>query len=308
MTEEIHGRLTAFISSALAQREGRTCTKIQLVYGKSGVPGEEQYAISRGDYADPEQSPFESLALVEDTVSRIIEIAERHADTTTLMGNHRYEVRAHQTLGGKTRCPFVIHVASEDGVGDGSIAPDATGVLRMTMQHTELLIKQNSIMVGTSITTLRDQVRDLTEENARLRKERSDFFIELENSRSQQSEREIAMLSQGASDERKKLALEKVLQFMPIVASKLLASGESGKAASVEAAANPLTLIINELAASLDETQIMKILPTLNTPQQAMFLQAFDIARRSADAAKAKAAEQNKTNGTPAATAAGAAP
>lgn len=313
-TEDNHRRITAFLSSAFAMRENRQCTRVQLTFGRAGAPGDELGNWERKDYPDPDLSPFDNLALCEELVTKIVEASERYAETTGMEGNHRFEVRAHQALGGRTKCAFQVFVDNGDGTTEGR-SPDATGVLAMTIAHTEFFVKQNAAIVGTSIGALKEMVRDLTAENTQLRKERADFFLELEDARSQQSERDLLGIAQTASDERKKLTIEKLLQFAPIIASKLLASGEAGAAANVSGAAAPLTLIINELADSMSQEQIMKILPALNAPQQAMFIETFKMARAAADAAAAVAAQaqaqagaHSTSNGTASAGAAGARP
>lgn len=313
MSEEVHRKVTAFLSAAFAMREGRQCTKIQLMFGPAGAPGDELRCWVKKDYPEPEQSPFENLGMTEETVSDMIRIAEEYADTSGRPGNHRFEIRAHQALGGKTKCPFQIHVQPDDGgVMDGSFTQDANGVLGMTMRNTEFFVKQNMAMFGSSMQTMQHMIRELSEENARLRKERSDFFIELEQARSEEAERALMFATQTASDERKKEALDKLLQFAPIVASKLLAGGETGGAGGATGgpatSVSPIVLLINELAGSMNPEQLAKIMPALGPAQQAMFIETFQMARNAADAAAQAAAQAaNKTsNGTTTAGAAGA--
>jgi hypothetical protein len=273
MSEDLHGRVLGFLRAEFARQEGRQCVRLELSSAQPGLRGDVLRTWDR--HEDPEL--FVQLGRIEELATVILRIAEDHADSFG-SGQHRFELRTEQHHGGRQKLSFRILAGAGDGdsAGTGEDAPTATGMVAQQMRHNELHMRMSAQMYSTTLGTMQRQIAELNEENARLRRERSEHYVELEEARSRRDERELAGMRQMASENRKDLAFGKLLQLAPVVAGRLLNKGSTPN----EGAA-PLTILIGELAASLSPEQIAHIGSALSQNQQILFVEAMREAMRA---------------------------
>ena len=114
-TEDLHGKILAFLVGEFARKEGRQCTGVDLLYAPGeGYRDEPIRKWVRTD--EPELFEFQGA---EGLVSTILEIAEGEVDAKP-SGRHRFVVRTHQHLGGRATMSFAL---SPTYVGGGDV-PD----------------------------------------------------------------------------------------------------------------------------------------------------------------------------------------
>lgn len=270
MSEQIHGTVLSFLLGEFARKEGRQCVGVELVSSQQGGTG---VPIRRWDRKD-EPALFESQGLVEQLTSLILREAQDYADSFGT-GQHRFVVVTEQHLGARPRKPFRLVAASDGEEPEGNDAPNSQGMVAQQMRHNEIHMRMNASMYQTTLGVMQRQILDLAEENARLRRERSDHLSQLEASRSQQDERDMAMTIQLSADKRKDMAVEKLLQFAPVLASRVLGGD------TVPGAQSPLSMLINGLADSLTPEQVQRLAAGLNVQQQVMLAEAIKTARAS---------------------------
>ena len=286
MSEELHAKVLSFLLKEFARLEGRQCTRVDLTSSAPGSRGSSIGVWDRAEYPDPATSPFQGQGNIEALTTDVLRKAEEYADSFG-SGQHRFVIVTHQVLGGTGRCAFRVAVASEDDpdVG-GNDAPTVTGQLAQQMRHTELHMKMNAQTQMGTLGILREMLADLSAENARLRRERSDHLTELEASRSRETEREMAALEAVGADRRKDMLVGKLAQLAPVVAARFLeAKGGSSSAPT------GLSILITELAESLSQEQAMGILNVLSVEQKILFMEAFRAAKAAKDKAEAAAGQ-----------------
>jgi len=103
VSEELHAKIRGFLAEQLSRLEGRQCVKFDLLYSQPGFRAEDLRSWERAD--NPEL--FDSLGMIEQVASTIIEIAEAHADSLD-QGSHRYTVNTRQYFGGRASLSFTI--------------------------------------------------------------------------------------------------------------------------------------------------------------------------------------------------------
>jgi hypothetical protein len=275
MSEDIHRKIVAFLAAQFGRTEGRQCVRLDLVAANAGSLGTQLGTWDRAE--DP--ALFAELGKIEELTTAIIARSQDHADSFG-SGQHRFEVRTVQHLGNRLAHSFRLAAGGDmDGLSGGDDPPNATGVLAQQMRHTEIYMRTSMMMTQTTIGTLERQNRSLNEECAQLREERRAHLAELEQSRSAKDEREYAMSMGMAADERKTQAVGKILQLLPVVATKFLGKEAMGGKET------PLSILISELGKSLTSEQIIQIRSTLSMEQQMLLMEAMQVAQ-SAEAAK----------------------
>lgn len=289
MSEDLHSQVLEYLRSEFVREAGRQCVRLELASAQPGLRGEVLRTWDRAE--DPDQ--FSQLARIEELATSILRISEAHADSFGA-GQHRFEVRTEQHLGARQKFAFRLMAGGgNEGSSGGEDPPTATGMLAQQMRHNELHMRMLAQMYQTTLGTMQRQVHDLSDETARLRRERVEHYNELEDARSRRDERELAGMRQLASEQRKDLAFGKLLQFAPVVASKLLGSGNEASGA----AATPLTILVGELASSLTSEQVAHIASSLTPSQQMLFGEAIREAMRAN--AESKPPESAKAQGAP---------
>jgi hypothetical protein len=299
MSEDLHSRVLAFLRGEFARKEGRQCVRLELSSAQPGLRGDVLRTWDR--HEDPEL--FSQLTRIEELATTILRISEDHADAFGA-GQHRFELRTEQHLGAKQKLSFRILAGAggdSDGTASGEDAPTAMGMVSQQMRHNELHMRMSAQMYQATLGTMQRQISDLNDENARLRRERSEHYTELEDARSRRDERELAGMRQLAAEQRKDLAFGKLLQIAPVVAGRLL--GKGGESSGPSSAA-PLTILVAELASSLTAEQVTHIASSLSSNQQMLFVEAMREATRGH--AESNPAETAPTHGAPSAAANGA--
>lgn len=288
MSEQIHSQVLSFLLGEFARREGRQCVRVALCSSQHGASGPPIHSWNRTD----EPALFESQGSVEQMTSLILREAQEHADAYGT-GQHRFVVVTEQHLGGTARKAFRLVAAGDGDEPEGHDAPNAQGMLAQQMRHNEVHMRMTGSMFQATLGVMQRQIVDLSEENARLRKERADHLTQIEASKSQQDERDMAMTIALSADKRKDMAVEKMMSFAPVIASRLL-GGET-----VPGVQSPLAMLINGLADSLTPEQIQRIAGGLSVPQQVMLAEAIKAARaaRPPDADPGQAQGDKPVNG-----------
>jgi hypothetical protein len=278
MSEEIHRKIVEFLGKEFSRTEGRQCIACKLVYAQPGSRGDE---IRTWDRAETPEL-FEGLAAIEGLSSEIVRLSQEHADSFG-SGKHRFEVRITQHLGGRPKMSFMQYAESDGGEGDlgEDEPPTERGVLAQVMRHQEVTQRTLTTVYQSALGTMSSMIRDLSEETRALRTDRQRHLLELENARNEESERELAAHIAASAEERKDMALQKVLAFLPVAASRLIGgsggSGGEGKAGDPGAAA---LMVAGELAQSLDQQQLMKLLPIFTEPQRLLLMEIFSMAKK----------------------------
>jgi len=288
MSEDLHAQILQFLRGEFGRGEGRQCVRLELLSAQPGLRGDVLRTWDR--HEDPEM--FVQLGRIEELATSILRIAENHTDSFGA-GQHRYELRTDQHHGAKQKLAFRIMAGAGggDGTGGGDDAPTAMGMVAQQMRHNELHMRMSAQMYQATLGTMQRQITDLSEENARLRRERAAHYVELEEARSRRDERELAGMRQLAAENRKDAAFGKLLQFAPVIATRLLGQGgetsagpsnETSVASSVPSPApSPLTILVGELASSLTAEQVSHIASSLSPGQQMLFVEAMREASRA---------------------------
>jgi hypothetical protein len=288
MSEDLHRRVVTFLATEFARKEGRQCVRLELSSAQPGLRGDVLRTWDR--HEDPEL--FAQLARTEELATTVLRIAEDHADSFG-SGQHRFELRTEQHLGGRQKLSFRILAGASgdsDVNGSGEDAPTAMGMVAQQMRHNEVHMRMSAQMYQTTLGVMQRQINDLNEENAKLRRDRVEHLSELEVAQSKRDERDLAAMIQVAADRRKDLAFGKLMQLAPVFAGRLLGNGKGPEAG----APTPLAILVNELARSLTPEQVAHIASSLSPNQQILFVEAM----RAAEQAKPAEPEQQPAPAT----------
>lgn len=287
---ELHGKLLAFLGEELARKEGKHCIRVELAHAPPNCASDPIKTWTR----EEEPEFFASLQYAERLAQTIVQLCEEH---TAAIGNGRQQfvLRTRQYLSGSASMRFAI-LPSYDSMGGQGLGEDpivgsmaaatGAGVLALQMQNNQQMMRWTKDIIAGSIGMLTRTVDRLADENTQLRKERSDHLAELEAARSQESDREIALLKQDNSDKRKDKALGKILQLAPVVASRFvptvkakLGLGEGEAQPALEGAkASTLEGMIVKLLTGIDDEQQQAIETALSMEQRIMFGEMLRVA------------------------------
>lgn len=102
-TEDLHGKIMAFLAGEFARKEGRQCVGIDLIY----TPGDGYRDEPIRKWVRPDDPELFEMPGVEGLVSTILQIAEDEVDAKT-SGRHRFVLRTHQHLGGRATMTFAL--------------------------------------------------------------------------------------------------------------------------------------------------------------------------------------------------------
>lgn len=236
---------------------------IEKLVLKSAAPGSQGQEIE--EFSPPEGGwNSDNLpALKDDILSR----AQTDADG---MGTklQRYVIIALEM--DESRGPrFPFRVKGEGGDdSDGEEAPNDKGIISQLMRHNEVMMRQMTAGYAAQLSYLARQNEMLSNQNQGLLVKQMEGFQALEDAKSQQHQREMELLSVGASEERRSLALGKVVSkidvLLPailgkITGSKLLTTGEN-KA-------------LDQFVGSMSEEQLQHLSGLLTQEQKILFMQ-----------------------------------
>lgn len=271
MSEELHARVVAFLRREFARGEGRACARVELVHAPQGQRPDAIRSWDRKESPDL----FEDLSSIETLSSEILQTAGEHAETFG-SGNHRYEVKTNQVLGGREKVGFRIRVEGDEGdLGDDP--PTERGLVGQLMRHNESNARLMAQMHQVTMRTMTDTIRDLADDNRRMTVDRRSHLRELEEARSDQAERELEGMAQVAADKRKDEAFRKVMDLLPVVSSRLLGGGKTSDGANP---AGAMAILATELAGSLTEEQRSKLFLLLNDSQKILLVELVNSASK----------------------------
>jgi hypothetical protein len=273
-SEDIHRKIVQFLGGEFARTEGRQCVAFELYHAQPGQRGE---AIRTWDRAETPEL-FEGLAAVEGLAGEVIRLSFEHAESFG-GGKHRFEIRTRQHLGGKQRLSFIQYVDDADAGSDGDEPPTERGVLSQVMRHQEVTQRTLTSTFQVALGTMSRMVSDMSEENRALRIDRTRHLDELEAARNQQNERDLEAHLAASADQRKDLALEKILAFLPIAAGRLLGGGGAKAGGDAGAA---MSLLTSELAESLssDPAKLTKLMGILSQPEKILLAELIGMAKK----------------------------
>jgi hypothetical protein len=162
--------------------------------------------------------------------------------------------------------------ADEDGSGDGSVseAPNGTGLVSQAMRHAEAFAR-----IGTqaSIHQLSMQQRTIESQQRlieKLTEEKLGALEMMEDLRSKKHERELEMMEKEASFKLKTEALERLTNYLPIVAKKLLGQKALPSGATNGNVEDKSTPMVRQFLASLTPEQMVNAEKILDPSQVAM--------------------------------------
>lgn len=292
MSEEIHRKLVDFLGREFGRTEGRQAISCKLVYAQPGSRGDE---IRTWDRAETPEL-FDGLAAVEGMASEILRLSSDHADSFG-SGKHRFEVRVTQHLGSRPKMSFMMFAESDGGSGEGlseDEPPTERGVLAQSMRHLEVTQRTLTTVYQSALGTMSSMIRDMSDENRTLRTDRAKHLSELENARNEQTERELAAHLAASAEERKDMALQKVLAFLPVAASRLIGSGAGSGTSETKASDTgaAMSMLAGELAESIDQAQLMKLMPIFTESQRLLLMEMFAMARKNKQATEQEQGKQ----------------
>lgn len=270
--EDTHKKLVTFLAGEFARGSGRQITSIELFH--QAAPGTLSTPLQAWDREEKPELYEGGMSQIEPLVSSILRLAEEYA--RDLSSGRRFEVRTRQYLGGRSRVSFKIECEEEALTVAGDDTPTERGLVGQLMRHLELKERTMTAMFQSSLGSVSRIAADLAEENRQLRNARNKQLLEVEEHRSREAERDLALLERNSLIQRKDKAFEEIIRLLPIVASRFASGGESGTGASVALAA-----LLRELVGSLTDEQKAR-LSTLLSPSQGLLLgEALRVAQQS---------------------------
>lgn len=273
---DIHAKILAYVAGAFAMVEHHSPIKVELIYAPSGTyRGEPMKAW--GPENSPELFGDHGHARVNHLVSEILEIAENYADSFG-SGRHRFVIRVHQALGGRTTSAFTILPSFDNddqaASGQGGDAPTEKGLVGQLMRHLETRDRNGKEMLQAVLGAMSQSMGQLRDENTDLRgqingmvKERVDWMAKIEEAASKEHDRQIEAMQATAKEERKTNATNKIVNLLPVFLSQYLGSGAK-KPGDPKRPPSPLAKLVGELVESLSEDQRGQLGDILSMEQQ----------------------------------------
>jgi hypothetical protein len=204
----------------------------------------------------------------DDYVKRMMEeiVNRAQEDADGLGGVHHYVLLAYERNNPKAVGRYTFRVeGDEDGdSGTGEEGPNPDGMLKMQMRHNEALARIMTSGWGTMVNGLSRRLESQDVLIQKLMDKLVEGFEVIERARSEENNREIALLEAAGKEKRTELLFEKASVLFPVVLNRL-----SGK--QVMDSENPAILMMRGLAESLSHEQIQKLAATLNMEQQITF-------------------------------------
>ena len=301
MSAELHVKLLAFLAEQIALTQGRQCTKIDLMYSPPGFRDTELRSWTRQD--KPEI--FEVTVALESFVGEIIEIAENHADCAG-KGTHRYMLRTQQHHGGRPVYPFKLQAAAASFDSDDTalVLPSQSAgqptrpdvdVLAIMAQNNAGFMRIHAQMFDGVIRSSTSMIKDVTDENTRLRNENGKLKDELERALSSRDLKEYEFGLNVKKAERDSATTQKLLQFGSVIISHV-----TGANTPELGAPDPFTLLLTDFAGSFRSDQVTAMMNIFDIAQKGMFFRIMQMAAERAEAAnKGKQPPNGAPNGRP---------
>lgn len=293
MSEEIREKLLEFLSGEIAKKGPQQCVRIDLVYAQPQCREEELRRWARE--ADPEL--FENLLRVEKLIAEIIELAESHTDSFG-QGKHRFVVRTHQHIGGRSTRAFLMSPAATIGGTEQALVPAAGGSStdQILSQNNQALMRVNQQMFQSSFGTLATLAERMRDDNAKLLVENQELRRENAELKSNQLEKEFSIFERTELHKQKAQGFNALMQVGTVVAAKL--TGGSGPVGPA-----PLVMLLGKFGESLREDQGQRLMSILDGPQKMMFMEIMNLVAQDVQRAQQEAQQQqgapNGANGAP---------
>ncbi len=285
-SETNHRLLVEFLGREFARREGRICTEVCLVQAQPGSKGRDLQTW----YREENPALFENLGNVEQLASQMLDLAEKDA-ATLASGRYRYEVRTTQHLRGTARVAFQVIVSADDEFPGIDEQPDSKGAVAQQMRHAEWAIRAVMQMAQSVTGVQQQQIRQLADDNHRMAGDRIRILGQLEASRTEETERTMAIISNERADDRKDQVLQKLLPLAPIALSRFVSKDAPPGAG---AGGSVLSQIVLALVKSLKEEQVMKLAASFSLEQQLLFSEMIKIVQTMETAERAKEGAANQ--------------
>jgi predicted amino acid-binding ACT domain protein len=274
---ELHGKILGFLMAEWARKVDRQLVRVDLLYKPGGgFKDEEIRSWVRTD--QPEL--FVDFVNIEKLVAQIVDIAEGEADAKP-SGKHTFVLRCVQHGGSRPSMSFALapsYTGGEETALVSSGAPASRGsevaVAQVLASNNSQLMRTNQQMfdgtirvLGQQTMNLHQQVSELTAENALLRRE-------LEEARSNKTDRDFQIAMATEKNARTNAAFQKFLQIGSVVAAKI-GGGNDNQSAS----ASPLGMLIGEFYNSLRPEQMGTLMQSLDMGQKMMFMEIVNLVR-----------------------------
>jgi len=277
--EEHHQKLLSFLAEQVNRSDKHVVTSVELDFS----PGRGSRDENLREWPRHEYAELYELANLNNFTAMILSIAEDDADSRE-PGKHNYIVRTRHHMGLRQVCRFWMQPASRGNADDGMMALSAAGgaarpdaVASVLAGHANRLMNINATMFDGSVRVLGKLVEGLTKENSDLRTENLTLRREIEEARSNRTEREFEMSLALNKDRRANESLNKLFQIAAVIAAKFTSSGAAG----VVGEQSPLATLVGQFAKSLKPNQMQTMFAQLDTEQQIMFGQIMDMVIKS---------------------------
>lgn len=265
---DIEKKLAEHLRSELVKIRpaGKQITKFVLRHAAPGAKG--------NDVETFEHEEALSIDDIEVFASQIVQRAQTDADGLG-SGAHRYNL---QTIIGKGVAGgrFVFRMrASEDPDDEiaGEDSPSTRGLLSQLMRHNEAMARTLNAATQSIINVMARNVESANTRMAKMEEERSATFLALEAAKSEQHNRDLELMVSSQNEDRKTQAFNKAMALAPVIANRIMGSQV------VPVKEDPLVMILNQLAESLDGKQIEAIANSLTMEQRIMFAEAIQAAK-----------------------------
>lgn len=212
---------------------------------------------------------------IRELASQLVESAQNHADS--LSGAQRYEVSLLKDGTDVATFPFRLKSSSDTGLEElTSDRPATEEALRQALRHNESMARLYMNGMQSALGTLAERAQQDAQIIKDLRIEQSNTITTLERARSEEAEREIAMLRHIDRQKLEAWTIQKIDTVLPMIMARL--SGKKligdGKEASQ----------FQDFLTGLSAEQLGQIASCFTPTQQVVF---FDLLRQfTADAKK----------------------
>jgi hypothetical protein len=169
----------------------------------------------------------------------------------------------------------------DEGSGDAE-PPTKHGVAQQQMRHNEVLMKTFANTVGSAVQTMQRTISRQADQIENLLSDRLAGIQVIEEAMSRKHEREMELIREGSSQERKDKLAEKAMMLLPVITNKLtgqklLGGGES-----------PREQMLKDFVSSLEPGQFQHIQQGLGPEQLIVLVNLLQSFRAEEDAKRAQ--------------------
>lgn len=187
-------------------------------------------------------------------------------------GTYQYVVLAMLKGEEKPVARFTMRVAGnedldldEDGTNEN--APNMKGLMSQLMRHNESYARALAMMTAQQVASAVRRQESAERTVERLLDERMKMYETLEQSRSQQHDRDMDLMLADSEQKRKDAVFGKIMQLMPLVVNKMMGSKV------LPDKSDPLMMILEPLIDSMGAEQFKAIQQALTPEQTLMFVE-----------------------------------